>query len=279
MPNAFAGRARKAALAAGIAAALASVPHCAAVSPIPATPASVSAGRWRDASRDDYREHLRALTTLVEGCAKARNLKSCDPMRVGPDDRVLLGSGANAERRLVRYGWLRVLLSKAGEADEPAPKQAAGAQNGPAPVNGQPAPPTTRQLLQDAETRLALDLALAQADAAPVAEPAHTAVRDTMKQVLAGREFRTLEQPSARQQMLEKVTNWLNRLFESAFGLRATAAWVGRVVVSGFILAVCVGLVWGLLQLERRWRVRLVPDDLAPAAGAASARDWQLWLE
>ncbi len=277
MPNAFARRARKAALAASLAAALASVPHCAAVSPIPATPASVPAGRWRDASRDDYRAHLRALTTLVEACARARDPKNCDPMRVGPDDRVPLGSGANAERRRVRYGWLRVLLSKSGEADKPVSKEAAGAQSGPEPVNGQPAPPTTSQLLQDAERRLAQDLD--QAQAAPVPEPAHTAVRNTMKQVLAGREFRNLAQLSARQQMLERVNNWLNRLFASVSALRATAAWVGRAVVWGFILAVCVGLVWGLLQVQRRWRVRLVPDDVAPAAGAASARDWQLWLE
>src|ERR1039457_5308815 len=56
-------------------------------------------------------------------------------------------------------------------------------------------------------------------------------------------------------------------------------AWVGRVIVWGFILAVCVGLAWGLLQLERRWRIRLVPESGGPAAGAASARDWQRWLE
>jgi hypothetical protein len=31
--------------------------------------------------------------------------------------------------------------------------------------------------------------------------------------------------------------------------------------------------------LERRWRVRLAPDFDRPAPGAASARDWQLWLE
>jgi hypothetical protein len=49
--------------------------------------------------------------------------------------------------------------------------------------------------------------------------------------------------------------------------------------VWGFILAVCVGLVWGLLQLERRWRIRLTPDTEGPATGAASARDWQLWLD
>ena len=30
-------------------------------------------------------------------------------------------------------------------------------------------------------------------------------------------------------------------------------------IVWGFIVAVCVGLIWGLIQFERRWRVRLVP--------------------
>jgi hypothetical protein len=31
--------------------------------------------------------------------------------------------------------------------------------------------------------------------------------------------------------------------------------------------------------LERRWRIRLTPDLDRPAPGAASARDWQLWLD
>jgi hypothetical protein len=99
-----------------------------------------------------------------------------------------------------------------------------------------------------------------------------------MKQVLAGRDFRNLETSTARDTFLEKLGEWLNRLWESAAGLQARAAWVGRVIVWGFILTVCVGLAWGLLQLERRWRIRLVPESDGPAAGTASARDWQLWL-
>jgi hypothetical protein len=50
--------------------------------------------------------------------------------------------------------------------------------------------------------------------------------------------------------------------------------------VWGFILGICVALVYSLIRLERRWRVRLTPDDdQTPAPGAASARDWQLWLD
>jgi len=100
-----------------------------------------------------------------------------------------------------------------------------------------------------------------------------------MKQVLAGRDFRNLEETTARDSVLEKLGNWLNRLLDSAALLTPHSAWIGRALVGGCILAVCVALVLGLIQLERRWRVRLVPESSGPAAGAASARDWQLWLD
>jgi hypothetical protein len=100
-----------------------------------------------------------------------------------------------------------------------------------------------------------------------------------MRQVLAGRDFRGLKDPTVRDSAMERLGNWLNKLFEGAARLRSRSAWIGRVIVWGFILAVCVGLIWGLLQLERRWRIRLVPENEGPATQAASARDWQLYLE
>jgi hypothetical protein len=144
-----------------------------------------------------------------------------------------------------------------------------------------PPKPTTSQLLQAAQARLATDIA--QADALTAAKSVtvadHAPQREAMKQILAGRDFRYLEPPTARDSMLEKLGAWLNKLWAGAAKLKVQAAWVGRVIVWGFILTVCVGLVWGLMQLERRWRIRLVPDTDGPAAGAASARDWQLWLK
>jgi hypothetical protein len=206
---------------------------------------------------------------------------------------VPLSGASGAERRLVRYNWLRALLTKAQDKDEPADKiqgkSQAKAQNRPVQDAGKapaeeptrPPRPTTGQLLRDAEARLTQDMAQADAAAsAPLAPAAsHSHERDTMKQVLAGRDFRGLEAPSALDSALEKFSNWLNRLFQSVAKIGTTAAWVGRVLVYGFILAVCVGLVLGLMQLERRWRIRLVPESDGPADGAASARDWQLWLK
>jgi hypothetical protein len=251
-----------------------------AAGPIPAAPPT-AAGKARDASLDDYRQHLTALSALVEACAKARDTKACDPALVGPDERVPLGDAASAERRLVRYGWLRTLFAKAGEKDKPEPASKTGGGKGArGEESTQPAPRTTPELLEDAEVRLARDLA--QADAAgktPAAAATHTPERDTMRQVLAGRDFRGLKDPTVRDSAMERLGNWLNKLFEGAARLRSRSAWIGRVIVWGFILAVCVGLIWGLLQLERRWRIRLVPENEGPATQAASARDWQLYLE
>ena len=241
----------------------------------PIQPSAQTTVRWRDSSMEEYRQHLSSLVGLVQTCAKARDVNSCDPSLVGPDDNVPLEDNANAERRLIRYGWLRVLLSKAEDPDQSV-VQPSGQRE--PDKNAAVSPrPTTSQLLQDAEKRLKEDLA--QASGPVIIAPANAHERDTMKQVLAGPDFRNLEQPTVRDSMLEKVSNWLNRFFESAASLKARSAWVGRVLVWGFTLAVCITLVWGLLQLERRWRIRLTPEMDRPGDGAASARDWQLWLE
>lgn len=277
-------KSRRAPLRGTCGAALALVPfaaflgtHAAALSPLQNPSTARASGRSRDASMDDYRSHLGQLITLVQACAKTRDLQNCDPLLVGPDDRIPLSGDAQAERRLVRYGWLRVLFSRAEEPDESTASSGPAKKNA-SPAGAQPAPPSTSKLLLDAERRLASDLAQAGTSIAP--EPSYPSERATMAQVLAGRDFRDLEQPSVRDSMLEKVNNWLNHLIQNVTKWRARSAWVGRVVVWGFILAVCIALIWTLLQLERRWRVRLAPEKRRPPASTApSARSWQLWLE
>lgn len=230
--------------------------------------------RWRDVSLDDYRQHLITLSSLVDACAKARNAKACDPALVGPDDRIPLVVGSQNQRRMIRYGWLRVLFSKAEDPDE---KPSAPAKGTLKPGSRNEDLPTTSGLLKDARARLESDLAQSQAPAS--AAPDNVAARVAMQQVLARSEFRNLKQQSVSDSVLEKFGKWLNRLFESAANLKTRSAWVGRALVWGFILAICIALVYSLVRLERRWRVRLTPDLDGPAPGAASARDWQLWLE
>ncbi len=267
-------------------------------------PAAQPAKNVHEVSLVEYRQHLVELNEVIEACVKARETKSCDPALVGRDDRVPLGNAPNAERRLVRYGWLRALLtiaqikdksqeeaqdhkgnnSQTKPDDSPVDKAknetGAEAEAAPAEEPTLPPKPTTNELLQAAQARLTQEIAQADevATGPSAAAPDYSQERNTMKQMLAERDFRGLEAPTRRDTFLEKLSEWLNRFFEGIAKLHADSAWVGRVIVWGFILATCVGLVWGLMQLERNWRLRLVPESDGPAAGAASARDWQLWL-
>jgi hypothetical protein len=239
----------------------------------------ISAGKTRPVTRDEYRSHLAALDALVRACAQTRDMKTCDPAQVGPDDLVPIAQAPNAERRLVRYGWLRVLLSKAQDKDAPLPKpKTEVSQAEQAWENVRPAPPTTTRLLIDAQSRLAADSAQA-GSSAPALAPGHDAERAVLRQLLAGREYRDLEETTAKDSAYEKVGNWLNHLLESAVRASARAPWLGQALVWGFIAAVSIALLWGLLQLERRWRIRLVPEDRSPAPGSASAIPWQQWME
>ncbi len=225
---------------------------------------------------EDYRRHLVALENLTQTCAKARDLKTCDPTLVGLDDRVQAGASSSGDLRLIRYGWLRILFSRAEEPDSALKPPDSGGISGGARKSLRETPPTTSQLLVDAQARLSRDLAQANRAAAPV--PSHVEERDTMKQVLAGREFSNLQPATENDTALERFGNWLNRLLAKFDKLRARSAWVGRTLVWGFFVAIAVGLAWGLLRVERRWRIRLVPASASPVGEAASVRDWQLWL-
>ena len=238
--------------------------------------ASRPVGRWQDASLENYRRHLTALQALTQTCAKARDVKSCDPTMVGPDDRIPVSAAANTERRIVRYGWLRILFSRAEEPDKANLAPGSRKQPDSPEQSARPAQPTTSEMLREAQERLKHDLV--QAGGAPAEPAAHDQDREVMKQVLAGREFRDLKQPTTQDTALERLGNWLNRMFANVDKLRARSAWVGRALIWGFSLAVGIGLAWGLMRMERRWRVRLVPFIDRPAPEAASARDWHLWI-
>ncbi|MDE3200858.1 MAG: DUF4129 domain-containing protein [Acidobacteriota bacterium] len=248
----------------------------------PLSPQTIPATQTADVSMADYRTHLTQLISVVQQCAKARDLVHCDAKLVGPDDRVPLTQNGQQTRRLVSYAWLRILLHGALVIDKPKPEPAKPGKTEPlknksdAAQESADAPPTNGELLEDAIDRLNDDLV--QAGGTPVPVPAHTSAHAALKQVLAGSEFSHLNRRTMRDSLLEQLNKWLNDLLSHLVGSRSQSPWVGRLIFWGFILLVCLGLAWGLLQLERRWRIRLVPESLAPAPGAASARDWQLWL-
>lgn len=227
-------------------------------------------GKYQDVSLAQYRDHLRALIQLTQACAKARDLPACDPLLVGLDDRVPLPKG---ERRLIRYGWLRVLFSHAEDPDQAQQEASNSVPNHPDPTHS--IPKTTSQLLADAEARLTRDLA----QGVPATPPPHAAARAALEQVLAAREFRGLQAPDNSDSIAEKVNDWLNRMIARLDRWRARSAWVGRALITGFLALVGIALIGGLLRLERRWRFRLTLDRELPTLPVAATRDWQLWLQ
>lgn len=124
-------------------------------------PPSSTAGA-HDVSMDDYRQHLAGLAALVDACAKERNTKACDPALVGPDDHVPIAVGSATGQRRIRYGWLRVLFSKAEEPDLPLAKPDAKEPGDTRPKITIENQPPTSQLLKEARQRLEADLALSQ---------------------------------------------------------------------------------------------------------------------
>ena len=185
---------------------------------------------------------------------------------MGPDDEIPWGAAGHEQKRVVRFAWLRTLLHQAQEPDEAV--KAKGAPAKPEDPEDKPDQDkldqdkpeeiaTTSQLLKDAQARLTEDLA--QADAGAAAAAAHAQERAVLTQVLSGREFRNLKNADQGPSTAERLTNWLYRAFEWIGRQHARAAWIGRTLFWGFLTLVGVGLAWGLLQMERRWRIRLLP--------------------
>ncbi len=227
---------------------------------------------------DQYRQHLDALMSLVKGCMKGRNLAACDPTRVGPDDRLpLLGAGAS-ERRYVRYGWLRVLLFRAADPDTPEVDHEVGAKGRRSQESAEQSnAPLTSTLLIAAQARLAYDR---RESNTLDQEASHWAKeRAVMQDVLAGKDFRGVGQTSASDSLKEKLGAWLNRWIERASRLRAGSAWVGRVVVASFLVAVSLVLIWVLWTLKRRWRQHVMPEPESAQEHDATLPNWHRWLE
>lgn len=265
---------RRLAWAAGVAFALVAMHAWAAPVALPKVPAPKNDG-WRASTMEEYRQHLAKLGTLVEACAKARNKTVCDPKAVGPDDRVPWMANGHAEQRMIRFAWLRNLLLSAQTPDKSDAEFEARKKEAEKKDEGFTLA-STGDLLKDAADRLKDD---ANESAGGAEKPVDWAAeRATLGRVLAGKEFRNLKGETATDKFSEWLSRWLNNLFSGVAKMRISAPWLGEAIVVLFVVLVCVGLVWGLLQFERRWRVRLVPEGDA-AAGAPSARDWQKWLE
>jgi hypothetical protein len=127
-----------------------------------------------------------------------------------------------------------------------------------------------------------MDLA-AKAASPAAAKPAGSTTPSPQRQALAGilaaKEYHAaVAGPSLRRRILEKIGNWLDRFIAKLQQAGFHSRWIGLTAEIGFGLLICLALAWFLIRLERQGRLGSASFRPESAAGAASARDWQLWL-
>jgi Domain of unknown function (DUF4129) len=233
-----------------------------------ANPATVDA--VSTLSPAETRARLQLLEQLAARCRQSMTTAGCQSDQVGPDFQVARPSG----NRMVRLGWLRDLLKEAASA-KPAPADTKRSRMAAAQDD---APPSLEQRLDDARKRLAEDAEWADGQTGP--EPSVQRQRATLAAILAASEYHAaVAKRSLGERIREKIANWLNWIIGKLVAAGAKSKWIGTAAEIGFVVAICAALVWFLIRLERQSRFRPSSIGVGIGSGAASARDWQLWLE
>jgi hypothetical protein len=234
---------------------------------------------WQNVTLEQYRQHLEQLEGVLNDCAAQQKLKTppsasenaCDASRVGPDDKVSGVAAGEAQPREVRYDWLRILLARAGS-------KSGAAQQDPGrlipPAKAQPA--DLGVLFNEAQARL-------QADEKEAAGPAtagasYAPERQTLAGILSQKAYKGVTEVSTRERFLEWLDGVIDRFLSSLVRFGSRSRWIGWTLLGLLLAGIGVALVWIFVRIERGGRIKLVPDDMAPA-GAPSAREWQLWLK
>jgi Domain of unknown function (DUF4129) len=222
-----------------------------------------------------YTHHLAELQTLVAACQKQRTPEACDPAQVGSNDHVPWPPTAASAQREISYDWLRTLLSDAAkpQAGKDSLTPPGGAINS-ASAAKTPAPSIDTQLTE-ARQRLA-------ADAQQVAQPPqaiadYSAQRRALHAILAERQYQGVAQTTVREHFLEWFGNLLNEILGRLIRFGARSPWIAFVLRALLLGGLCLLLIWFLIRIERRSRIRLIEDGPGLSA-APSARNWQLWL-
>ena len=236
---------------------------------------------WRDVTVAQYQQHLKDLDALVAACQNQRSQQSgagaaktgfsaCDPAQIGPNTRVQGLSAPGPQTREVRYDWLRSVLARAENKPSVAQKDIFGAISH---ANKKPVPADA--LLAAARQRLKDDAAQVEAPAA--AGPNYSGERKSLNSILAQRAYRGVTEESRMGRLREWLANLLDKFFSGLVRFGSNAPWIVWLLRILLLVAVCTALVWFLLRIERRSRIRLVPE-IELVTGAPSAREWQLWL-
>ncbi len=235
---------------------------------------------WHNVDLAHYRQHLEQLEGVISDCQAQRNLKRpvpssdnvCDPNLVGPDDRVSGAITGDSQPREVRYDWLRAVLARAGDRTSPWQSQPLKLIPG-----TKTAAPTIDNQLSEAHARLRDDEG--QAGAPVQSNPVYASEHQALASILSQRAYKGVNEVSPRERFIEWFFAQLDKFLASLvrFGMRSP--WIVWTLRGLLLLGIGVGLIWAFMRIDRGGRIKLIPDEMEPAPGAPSAREWQLWLQ
>ncbi|HUB51681.1 MAG TPA: DUF4129 domain-containing protein [Terracidiphilus sp.] len=233
-------------------------------------------GTWKDASPADLKQHLGNLETVVEACRKARNTTACDPSLAGPNDRLHWTAAGVSESREIRYDWLRDVLDLAGKKETTAPDSSSIM---PHMDVIEKKPQTVDELLGAALSRLKdeeqqVDTLVAGSRTGSEFDAEHR----KLAEILSRRAYKGVARTSPTNKFWEWLQNLLNKLMSKFASWGGRARWLPGLLLYLLIGGVLIGLGWSFVQIERRSRIRLIPET-SGLGGAPSAREWQLWLK
>jgi len=225
----------------------------------------------------NFQSRIQSLDKLVAQCQRAITPANCSSSQVGPDLQLAIPSGP----RQIRFAWLRNLLDAAADSSKkpkvtPQPKPSEDGDEDPASPSGYQ-PPTLAQQLAEARQRLAEESRQA---VQPAASRLTAPQRQTLDRILAAKEFHpAIAGPSLMQRIYEKIGNWINTIIAKLAQAGFKPKWVGKAAEILFGLALTTAIVWIFIRIERQGRLAAAQFLPSPGSAAASARDWQLWLE
>ncbi|HEY9127719.1 MAG TPA: DUF4129 domain-containing protein, partial [Acidobacteriaceae bacterium] len=225
----------------------------------------------------EFAARVGVLDQLVAACEAASSVEHCPSNQVEKEVQLQLPSGV----RSVSYLWLRALFEEAAHPPKPEagkPEKSKLQPGGDEDENHLQLDrlPSMHERLEAARRRLAEERAQALADQPASAEA--PAAHHALAAILAGKDYHAIHpNRTLRQRILEKIQDWLLRFFRSISEAGRGKRWIGITAEAVFIALLLLVLCWFFIRLERQGR--FASPSFAPGFGAASARDWQLWLD
>ncbi len=201
-------------------------------------------------SPSEYRDHLKSLAALIDGCRQHTDSAHCSADAVGPDDLVTV-PGQKDPRR-ISYDWLRSLLEHAGD------RALSGADAAPRLLAA-----TERLHLEESEAL----------GAPPPATSTYSAERNALTTVLHRAEFRSADR-SLTQRVLEAVAIWINRRLSRIVEYSAHRRWLALLLEWVVVSLACLGLGYWCVRQVRRAR-GLEATERARVQDTPAMRNWE----